>query len=984
MIDETIARQAPALRDPSSALGQSEDLGGSGGFTPGALSSTRSEILAAHAEARLNERHRLALAYLRLALMADLLECLWFEDPAEAARLAHFCEECLAKLDFDLGEDEETEITQWILETTGARWGEFLHLLDEEKKPSVDAGRTRRSGSPCDRSSLSIDALQRDDGIALASKGKIDREVEAHAAGKSDDQVFASLLGFGGELDDYRSSQGDAGFGIPDSPRRVTIDPEFADTFLDEANDLFERIQGLVLSLSPGKDPRRTLLELGRCFHTLKGAAGSVGLVEFSGLIHSAEETIESAGAKGEADHRLIDFMHKLLRYMESLFQLIRTGATHQSNPSGQDSATVGESLEHSISSTNEVDAQFVEGPVRVTSERLDELLDLVSELITRRGQWTAQADTLKEFSILAKSSRNRLLTTVDKIQDLRPTKGGALASRGLHNHQTDLPELSRRLAEQADDLLVLTDSARSFTKPLADSSQALAGLTLKIWESLQALRIVPVKGLFQRLARVAYDAARVEGRRIELIMSGEEIGLDRALQDKTFEPLLHIVRNAVAHGIESPRERKAAGKPDPGVVRLTASRSGNTIVLSVGDDGKGLDYRAIESKGRRLGLIAYDETPDVDRLNSLIFQPGFSTKEEANSISGRGVGMDVVFQEVAKIHGTIELTSVPGEGTRISLHLPSRLSLEQAMLARVDGQAFALPVDLIEAVESFNPDMIETRDAKPWIMARDTWAQLLLTREALGIEAADGAASSKLLLIRVEGKPLAVVVDSNDGTCELVIKPLGPLVAGHPVISGTSQLVTGEVVLALNPSGLARWAQLDHRSSLAAATSSTGPAITSILVVDDSISVRKIVTRLLRAMGYRVDEAFDGLEALGKLREHRYAMVVTDIDMPRMDGFELLSEIANHDFSKSIPVMVTSTRTDESTLSRVKQLGARGFLPKPIEADEFKLTITRLIGEHAHSLSEQTAVSEPDGTDLACSSPAEDDVARGLTCDLH
>ena len=212
MIDETIARQAPALRDPSSALGQSEDLGGSGGFTPGALSSTRSEILAAHAEARLNERHRLALAYLRLALMADLLECLWFEDPAEAARLAHFCEECLAKLDFDLGEDEETEITQWILETTGARWGEFLHLLDEEKKPSVDAGRTRRSGSPCDRSSLSIDALQRDDGIALASKGKIDREVEAHAAGKSDDQVFASLLGFGGELDDYRSSQGDSGF----------------------------------------------------------------------------------------------------------------------------------------------------------------------------------------------------------------------------------------------------------------------------------------------------------------------------------------------------------------------------------------------------------------------------------------------------------------------------------------------------------------------------------------------------------------------------------------------------------------------------------------------------------------------------------------------------------------------------------------------------------------------------------------------------
>ena len=969
MINDFIPLQEPEYWDDDGEAKPEDTAINAGRFSPDELAATRAEILSSHAEANLLDRPRLAMVFLRLALMTDLLDRLWIESPRIASELARFCDESLQTLGPDLAEEDEEKQIQRILSTIGERWGEHLHLLDEDDTPEegqplnlqeASAGPKIIAMKPGPRPSETAGAGDGPRPEKVVNPAVSTQAILKAKSPSSKDHPnhwdLESFLSRQVDREQPRRGELDAAepefnaFDIPDAPRRVAIDPEFAETFLDEAGDLFERVQGLVLTLIPGKDARQSLLELGRCLHTLKGAAGSVGLDEFAGLIHSAEETIESASLRGVADSRLIDLMHKLLRYMEGLFPLIRSGQSVSPTPEPRvDHAPQSEGVHETVAPAVEAEPQLVEGPVRISSERLDELLDLVSELITRRGHWAAQSETLKEFSTLARTSRNRLLATVDRIQDLRPTQSLPRISRDFQGRQSDLPELSRRLAEQADDLVVLTDGAQAFTRPLAETSEALAGLTLKIWESLQALRIVPVKGLFQRLARVAHDAARVEGRMIELTMIGEDIGLDRALQDKAFEPMLHIVRNAVAHGIESAAERRKAGKPETGVVHFSAARAGNTMVLSVSDDGKGLDYRAIERKGRLLGLIPFDEAPDIERLNNLIFQPGFSTKDEANAISGRGVGMDVVTQEVAKIHGSVVLNSVPGEGTRVSLHLPARLSLEQTMLVRVDGQVFSLPVELIEGVESLHRDTLESRDAGTWFISGETRARLVSARDALGIESASEPSCPKILLVRVEGKPLAVVVDSIDGTRELVIKPLGPLVAGHPMISGTSQLVTGEVVLALNPSGLAHWAQregLVRRPSLASRRSDQTQG--AILVVDDSISVRKIVARQLRAMGHRVDEASDGLDALGKLRENRYAMVLTDLDMPRMDGFELLSELAAHESFRAIPVGVTSTRSDDRTLERVAQLGARGFIPKPIDADELNLAITKWIGESA------------------------------------
>jgi chemotaxis protein histidine kinase CheA len=722
-------------------------------------------------------------------------------------------------------------------------------------------------------------------------------------------------------------------------PTALAIDPELRDIFLAEGADLFERIESLVLGLSRGARAVEPLHELCRCLHTLKGAAGSVGLVQVAGMVHDLEEQIESA--RGEASDAVVDALHQALQYLDAVFLALRRGSAPPEAEAPPSAPVASRSAEPTPTPTARAespppapDAPPGDGPVRVPSERIDELMDLASELLTRRNLWSAQNQTMKELARAARVCRNRLASTIDRLREAGASLEASASYRGPGRRSSDhedMPGLLRRLAEQAEDLSVLSETAQSAASPLAENSDAIARTTLQLWDALQTVRIVSVRGLFQRLTRVAHDAARVEGRQITVETVGDETGLDRAVQDKAFEPLLHVVRNAVSHGIEAPAERTAAGKPSAGKVTLEASRAGNTLMLAVSDDGRGLDYAAIAAKGRRLGLIAPGDEPGVDRLNALIFQPGFSTREAANAIAGRGVGMDVVSQEVGRLHGSVELQSNPGKGTRLTLRLPARLSLQQATIFRVGGRAFALPVELVELAQPFDPDAVDHDGPVPRVTARGEWAPLVSAREALGFPPAGPGSCPKLLLIRADGGLLAVVVDAIEGTGEIVVKPLGPLLSGHPSVAGTSLSVTGELVLALNPSGLARWA---GRRAAADSGGAEEQRSTSVLVVDDSISVRKVVARHLRGMGYDVEEVSDGLEALGRLRSRSYRLVVSDLEMPRMDGFELLAELARLEIAKTVPVLVASTRSDPETRRKVLALGAREFLTKPIDPD--------------------------------------------------
>ncbi len=304
--------------------------------------------------------------------------------------------------------------------------------------------------------------------------------------------------------------------------------------------------------------------------------------------------------------------------------------------------------------------------------------MDIVSELIANRRLWTEQAARMESIASLVRNCRNQMLGSLDRLHE------AGLGREQAHmviDSRSDVAGQLRRLGERADDLAVLAETAQAAAVPMAEHGDALSRLTIQLWDELQAIRVVAVRGLFQRLIRVAHDAARVEGRQVEVVTIGDETGLDRAVQDKAFEPLLHVVRNAVGHGIEAPADRIKAGKPAAGKITLEARREGNTLMISVRDDGRGLDHQAIAAKAQRLGLLAAGEQPSIERLNNLIFRSGFSTKQDVSEISGRGVGMDVVAREVSAQKGTIELQTEPGRGTRLTVRLPARLALETTMI---------------------------------------------------------------------------------------------------------------------------------------------------------------------------------------------------------------------------------------------------------------------------------------------------------------
>ncbi len=899
----------------------------------------------------------------RIALLGEVWECLESEPvPDQAADVAGFCVEALRRLARDRRDgapDGGVKAGEEILRQSDEHWGDYVALLDPtavdptiaDESDSFEECAIPQGEAPaleaqallgllrgfCDRGDPPTTA-----GI-LTGPQPADLAVESIPADEADTRREAPSCPRGEIPVGSVRRTTDPRVAFPPLPDRIDLDDEMREAFLADATELFDRIETIVIGRGGQKDSRRGMHELGRCLHTLKGAAGSVGLKDLAAVVHELEGRLGQEGdlVSPELDdvlHRFVDFFDEwIVRLRRGPVPLVATGtvpggATEASQEAGAD------------------------GPIRVPASRFDELTDLASELIMQGRFWLSQSGSTKEFAETARTCRHRLLGSLDRLYD--SGLGREDKSAGVPvDPRADVPAQLRRLAEQANDLAVLAESARTAAASMVARGDALVRVSLQLWDSLQSLRIVPIRGLFQRLVRVLHEAARVEGRQIEVVMVGEETGVDRTVQDRAFEPLLHVVRNAASHGIEPSEERIRLGKPAAGRVTLEARREGNTLVIAVADDGRGLDDLAIAAKARELGWLGPGEAIARDRLRALIFEPGFSTRTTANTISGRGVGMDVVAREIGQLHGAIDLDSEPGRGTRLSVRLPARLALEPALIVRVDGQPFAIPASQVEEARPFEGHATdagthrEPDPAGPALLPngsprnghRDHDVPVVFAREILGIGRPGPDSCPRVVLVRSASRKIGLVVDAIDGAEDLIIKPLGELLSGHPLVSGTSLSVGGEVILVLNPSGLERWSRIRHATRTspddpgAVRPSEEGPPgeRPAVLVVDDSISVRRGLARQLHALGFDVHEASDGLEALGRLRGSRYELVITDLEMPRLDGFALLAEMRRSPALAMISVVVASTRGDPETRRRVLELGAKALLSKPLDFAE-------------------------------------------------
>ena len=518
----------------------------------------------------------------------------------------------------------------------------------------------------------------------------------------------------------------------------------------------------------------------------------------------------------------------------------------------------------------------------------------------------------------------------------------------------SNIQQLSRALAESLNDLVSIEDLLADEVRDAETLLLQQQRVSTDLQDGLMRSRMVQFGGLAPRLRRIVRQTASELGKRAELQLVGEQSEVDRSVLDRLVAPLEHMLRNAVAHGLEAPAERLAAGKPEAGQISVSVAREGAEVVVTVQDDGGGVNVEAVRAKAQRQGLIPSDAQFDDRQVVQLILESGFSTAGEVSQIAGRGVGMDVVVREVKQLGGALSIDSEPGRGTRFVVRLPFTLTITQALLAQAGEHLYALPLSGVEGVVRMSIAQLRAIYAEE----SPSYEYLGTRYDVKALETLLGGAMPQLpdqegtyyplLLIRSGELHVAVQVDNLIGSREVVVKAMGPQFAHLRGVAGATILGDGRVVLILDTSDLVRLASTQPLLS--------GPGQTVeveeesrqplIMVVDDSITIRKVTSRVLERNGFDVMTARDGMDAVAQLEERKPDLLLTDIEMPRMDGYELSSHVRNDSRFSDIPIIVITSRSGTKHRQRAQELGVDRYLGKPYQESDLLDSIRDLLHE--------------------------------------
>jgi chemosensory pili system protein ChpA (sensor histidine kinase/response regulator) len=740
------------------------------------------------------------------------------------------------------------------------------------------------------------------------------------------------------------------------------IDPELFEAFLAETSDILVQSERTLLEFERQPRDPAPLSALLRDFHTLKGAAAAVGLAEVATHLHRGETLLQElqAGTVPLDDGgRLADFLfrftdsvraliaeaggladddHRVLRDLEEEIAALGTplpAAADEPEPSagaGEECSPTpvveAPAAAFSESETAEGDA----ATLRIPGTRVDALLQRVGELLAQRTRIDGTARRFSEVRRRLDSSRRRLGAVLEGFPD-----------------RDDPVELARSALEASAEARDVTSELGNLVRELGLQLHHLSQTTGTLQRQITRLRLVPLETIFRRFSRTVRDAARLEGKRIDLQIQGADVQVDRLTAEALYPPLLHLVRNAVSHGIESPARREQQGKPAIGLIRLSARPRYNRVVITVADDGAGLNYEAILAKARAQDLVPAGIVPQREQLLSLIFRPGFTTEDAVTEISGRGVGLDVVAREVAALKGTVVASSDGGPGTTFRIAVPTTASIEEVALVEVGQQCFALPTDFMEHSLLVDAAALEKLRSRRLFDFRGQRIPVLflapLVSEAV---AAEGAV---VTILRALERTMALVVARVRAKEEVMVRPLGRVLEAHPFLSGATITASGEVIFVVNVARL--FDVLTFTSIHAAAADEElatrrGPSRDlpdrGVLLVDDSRSVRMLASQYLAAERIDTETAVDGIDALEKLASSSFRVVVTDLEMPRLHGYELLAAIKRDPRWAHVPVIVCTSRSSEKHQKRALELGADAYIVKPFTKDQLCGEVLRVM----------------------------------------
>ena len=593
----------------------------------------------------------------------------------------------------------------------------------------------------------------------------------------------------------------------------------------------------------------------------------------------------------------------------------------------------------------------------RVNAELLDELLNNAGEVSIFRARVEQQMTSI-EFN-LAELDRTvtrlreqlRKLELETEAQILFRHQGDAKGRPDFDPLELDrystIQQLSRALAESVSDVASIEGLLENLNRDGQNLLQQQGRVVAELQNGLMRTRMVPFQRHVQRLTRLVRQAAQEADKKVELVIEGGSGELDRQVLERMLPPFEHMLRNAVVHGIEKPQERLAQGKPETGTITVRLEREGSEVVITVADDGAGLNVAAIRTKARQMGLLRPDQDITDEEALQLVLEPGFSTADRLTQQAGRGVGMDVVATEVKKLGGGLFIESTPGVGARFAIRLPFTLAITQALIVRVHDELYALPVATVEGLARVSRSDVQTHLAEenPSFEYGGHTYRFQHLGSFLGsgpsnLPEADIAVP--VILVRAGEHSAALVTDELVGSREIVVKSVGPQIAAVRGISGATILGDGRIVIILDMGALVR-SEWRGRSITGTARPARDDRIFA-LVVDDSITVRRVTQRLLERNGMRVMTAKDGVDAMALLQEHVPDVILLDIEMPRMDGYEVASHVRNDPKLADVPIIMITSRVGEKHRARAIELGVDDYLGKPYQESQLLDAIEPLV----------------------------------------
>lgn len=814
---------------------------------------------------------------------------------------------------------------------------------------------------------------------------------EAEPLVLADDDTVLSPLS---EMDEPRGPVQDIDDDIDEMD---TIDVDLFPIFSDEAQELLPLLGGALRQWIARPDNGSARAEVLRNLHTLKGSARLAGALRLGEMAHRMETSVERLGTDtpqtGELEplqsaYDALCARFDLLRSTDPASHgVVQTAPEHATEPplsitvvdevaegsggavaSPEVAAPVPVSQSAGLSGLSLQQApvpvpQRAGAAVRVRPELLDRLMNQTGEVMITRSRMESQLVTLRgslkdltgNLDRLRHQLRDIELQAETQMQSrLAQARDAELAFDPLEfDRFTRVQELTRMMAESVNDVATVQRNLQRAVEATEDGLVAQGRQTRELQRDLLRTRMVEFEGISERLYRVVRQASKETGKQVRLDITGGHIEMDRGVLDRMTAAFEHLLRNSVVHGIESPERRLEKGKPAEGHIEIRLAQELNDVSVTFEDDGAGIDLARLREKALAQGLVPADAVLSDDEAAQLIYTPGLSTAAEVSSLAGRGVGMDVVRNDVVALGGRIETHSQAGQGTSFKLVLPLTTAVTQVVMLRAGELTVGVPSTQVELVRRVSAAELEQAYARKTLTVGGEevpfyWAGALLQSTPKSLETQ--TRTLPVVIFRSAAQRVAMHVDEVLGNQEVVVKNLGPQLSRLPGLAGMSVLASGAVALIYNPVALATvygdqvqpW--IEGRLHRDAASSEGTPelqveaavsAVPLVLVVDDSITVRRVTQRLLQREGYRVTLAADGLQALERLQQERPTVVLSDIEMPRMDGFDLVRNIRNDPRLSDLPVIMITSRIAEKHREHARELGVDHYLGKPYSEDE-------------------------------------------------